>query len=383
MEVEFIWKTTEDHWDNTNTPDNTWEEKPSPKQGLRYMRINLTLDSRTMAMHAKGSRVLTVFSGLRSQHRPRPSSSRTSPVFPDGRLRPAPPPPRHIAAPLTLLGLMPPPLRFAANISWLFPDIPTLPGRIRAAGRAGFRAVEVAWPYGADPGEMKAALGESNAELVLLNTPPGDVSAGELGLGAVPGRQDGFRTGLHQAVTWAQDLGCTRIHIMAGRVPTGIDRSSVEKEMEETFIENLIYAADILDRAGMVGLIEPINCRITEPRYFLNTPQQGASILQKVGRSNVKMQMDLYHWQIMDGNLTENIKTYFPLIGHVQVAQVPHRNEPDSPGELNFTYLYDLLQELGYQGYIGCEYKPRGDTAAGLGWLEDYRRRSDRRDPEK
>lgn len=272
---------------------------------------------------------------------------------------------------------MPPPLRFAANISWLFQDIPELPGRIGAAARAGFRAVEVAWPYAADPGAMKAALKENNVELVLMNTPPGDVSAGELGLGALPGRQDGFRSGLDQAVTWARELGCTRIHIMAGRVPAGIERASIEKEMEKTFIENLRYAADILNQAGIVGLIEPINCRISEPRYFLNTPQQGASILQKVGSPNVKMQMDFYHWQIMDGNLTENIKTYFPLIGHVQVAQVPHRNEPDSPGELNFLYLFDLLQGLGYQGYIGCEYKPQGNTTAGLGWMETYRTRSE------
>ncbi|XP_044157596.1 putative hydroxypyruvate isomerase [Bufo gargarizans] len=267
----------------------------------------------------------------------------------------------------------PPPLRFAANVSWLFQEIPDLPGRIRAAARAGFPAVEVAWPYAADPGEVKAALRETQLELVLINTPPGDMAAGELGLGAVPGRQDGFRADLQQAVTWTRDLSCKRIHIMAGRVPEGIDRASIEKEMEETFIENLRYAADLLDQDGIVGLIEPINCRISEPRYFLNTPHQGASILRKVGRPNVKMQMDLYHWQIMDGNLTENIKMYFPLIGHVQVAQVPHRNEPDSPGELHFPYLYDLLQGLGYEGYIGCEYKPQGDTTAGLGWMETIR----------
>ncbi|KAG8555023.1 hypothetical protein GDO81_017548 [Engystomops pustulosus] len=203
----------------------------------------------------------------------------------------------------------------------------------------------------------------------------GDTSNGELGLGAVPGRQDGFRSSLQQAVTWAQNLDCKRIHIMAGRVPLGIERASIEKEMEETFIENLRYAADVLEQAGIVGLIEPINCRISEPRYFLNTPQQGATILEKVGSPSVKLQLDVYHWQIMDGNLTENIKKYFPLIGHVQVAQVPHRNEPDSPGELSYPYLFDLLQELGYQGYIGCEYRPRGDTVSGLGWMEAQRRR--------
>ncbi|MEE6495122.1 hypothetical protein FKM82_001958 [Ascaphus truei] len=195
------------------------------------------------------------------------------------------------------------------------------------------------------------------------------------------------------------------IHIMAGRVPLGLERQGIAKEMEETFIENLMYAAEVLSQvcdsfreqyvgkvnmcttyvvlcmqAGMVGLLEPINCRITDPRYFLNTPQHAVSILQKVGRPNLKLQMDLYHWQIMDGNLTQNMKTYFPLIGHVQIAQVPHRNEPDSPGELNFMYLFDLLEELGYQDYVGCEYKPQGDTLTGLGWMETYRKRCNIRD---
>ncbi|XP_068098617.1 putative hydroxypyruvate isomerase [Hyperolius riggenbachi] len=267
-----------------------------------------------------------------------------------------------------------PALRFSANVSWLFPEISDVPGRIRAAARAGFRAVEVAWPYDCQPGEVRAALAEERLQLVLLNTPPGDTQAGELGLAAVPGRQDGFRTGLEQAVKWAVDLGCKRIHLMAGRVPAGLERESAEKEMEETFVENLRYAADILNEAGLVGLIEPINCRITDPRYFLNTPQHAAEILGKVGKDNLKMQMDLFHWQIMDGNLTQNINKYFPLIGHVQIAQVPHRHEPDSPGELNFPYLFHLLEELGYQGFVGCEYKPLGDTVAGLGWMEAYQK---------
>ncbi|KAM4720925.1 putative hydroxypyruvate isomerase [Rhinophrynus dorsalis] len=267
-----------------------------------------------------------------------------------------------------------PNLQFSANLSWLFPEVPDLPGQIHTAAEAGFQAVEVAWPYDSDRRLLRTALDKHHVNLVLLNTPPGNIQAGELGLGAVPGRQDEFRAGLSQAVSWASDLGCQRIHIMAGRVPLGLERQSVEKEMEQTFIENLKYAADVLCQAGMVGLLEPINSLITEPRYFLNTPQHAASILQKVGRPNLKLQMDLYHWQIMGGNLTQNIKTFFPLIGHVQIAQVPHRNEPDHPGELNFMYLFDLLQELGYKGYVGCEYKPQGDTRKGLGWLENYKK---------
>nr|XP_014351125.1 PREDICTED: putative hydroxypyruvate isomerase [Latimeria chalumnae] len=198
------------------------------------------------------------------------------------------------------------------------------------------------------------------------------MSKGEMGLGAVPGREVEFRDGLDLAVKYAKTLNCERIHIMAGRVPLGADRATVAGEMEDTFIENLKYASDVLSQAEITGLVEPINTRITDPRYFLNTPQQAVAVLQKVGRPNLKLQMDVFHWQIMDGNLTQNLQTYFPLIGHVQIAQVPNRNEPDSPGEVNFSYLFSLLEELGYEGYVGCEYKPRGGTVEGLGWLRSY-----------
>ncbi|NXY49582.1 HYI isomerase, partial [Ceuthmochares aereus] len=163
-----------------------------------------------------------------------------------------------------------------------------------------------------------------------------------------------------------------RIHLMAGRVPLGADRAAVAGEMETTFIENLRYAADLLAQEGMIGLVEPINSHITDPRYFLNTPHQAAAILEKVGRPNLKLQLDLFHCQIMDGNLSGNLEKYFPLIGHIQIAQVPGRHEPDSPGELNYNYIFELLESLGYSGYVGCEYAPKGDTVEGLGWLRSY-----------
>ncbi|KAL9846374.1 putative hydroxypyruvate isomerase isoform 2-T2 [Geothlypis trichas] len=164
----------------------------------------------------------------------------------------------------------------------------------------------------------------------------------------------------------------SRIHVMAGRVPLGTDRAAVAGEMETTFIENLRYTADLLSQEDMIGLLEPINNRITDPRYYLNTPHQAAAILEKVGRPNLKLQLDLFHCQIMDGNLSRNLETYFPLIGHIQIAQVPGRHEPDSPGELNFPYIFELLESLGYTGYVGCEYAPKGDTLEGLGWLRSY-----------
>uniref|UniRef100_H0ZA29 Hydroxypyruvate isomerase (putative) n=2 Tax=Passeriformes TaxID=9126 RepID=H0ZA29_TAEGU len=201
---------------------------------------------------------------------------------------------------------------------------------------------------------------------------PGDPEAGELGLAAVPGRQAAFRQGLEAAVRYARAVGCPRIHVMAGRVPLGTDRAAVAGEMETTFIENLRYTADLLSQEDMIGLLEPINNRITDPRYYLNTPHQAAAILEKVGRPNLKLQLDLFHCQIMDGNLSRNLETYFPLIGHIQIAQVPGRHEPDSPGELNFPYIFELLESLGYTGYVGCEYAPKGDTLEGLGWLRSY-----------
>ncbi|NXV32290.1 HYI isomerase, partial [Rissa tridactyla] len=200
----------------------------------------------------------------------------------------------------------------------------------------------------------------------------GNQEAGEMGLAAVPGRQAAFRQDLSAAVQYARAVGCPRIHLMAGRVPLGADRAAVADEMETTFIENLRYAADLLAQEDMIGLVEPINNRITDPRYFLNTPHQAAAILEKVGRPNLKLQLDLFHCQIMDGNLSRNLETYFPLIGHMQIAQVPGRHEPDSPGELNFPYIFELLESLGYSGYVGCEYAPKGDTLEGLGWLRSY-----------
>uniref|UniRef100_A0A8C0ESK1 Hydroxypyruvate isomerase (putative) n=1 Tax=Bubo bubo TaxID=30461 RepID=A0A8C0ESK1_BUBBB len=148
------------------------------------------------------------------------------------------------------------------------------------------------------------------------------------------------------------------IHLMAGRVPPGTDRAAVAGEMETTFIENLRYAAALLAQEDMIGLVEPINNRITDPSYYLNTPHQGKALPKVSFRGE-----DLFHCQIMDGNLSCNLETYFPLIGHIQIAQVPGRHEPDSPGELNFPYIFELLESLGYTGYVGCEYAPKGEWA--------------------
>ncbi|XP_055363832.1 putative hydroxypyruvate isomerase isoform X9 [Betta splendens] len=183
------------------------------------------------------------------------------------------------------------PLKFCANVSWLFTELPDVSQRLRAAAAAGFQAVEAAWLYDCELRELQRARQAAGVDVVLINTPPGDLEAGDLGLGAVPGRGAEFRQGLDLAVTYAKALDCKRIHLMAGRLPVGSTRSAVAKEMEAIFVQNLKYAADLLSKEGITGLIEPINTRITDPRYFLDSPHQAAEILEKVGKPNLKLQM--------------------------------------------------------------------------------------------
>ncbi|XP_057193252.1 putative hydroxypyruvate isomerase isoform X2 [Triplophysa rosa] len=221
-----------------------------------------------------------------------------------------------------------PALKFSANISWLFTELPEFTQRLRAAASAGFRAVEAAWLYDSDLTELKRVKDETGLEIALINTPPGDLKNGDLGLGAVPGREQEFRRGLDLAVRYAKALDCRRIHLMAGRVPAGADRSAVAMEMEDTFVQNLKHAAGVLSKERIIGLIEPINTRITDARYFLDSPHQAAVILQRVGHPNIKLQMDIYHWQIMDGNLTQNIQKYLPLTVDFCCRSHPDRSSP-------------------------------------------------------
>ncbi|EHA99267.1 Putative hydroxypyruvate isomerase [Heterocephalus glaber] len=269
------------------------------------------------------------------------------------------------------------PLRFSANLSWLFPELPGLPERLRAAGSSGFEAAEVAWPFRADP--MLGAHTDQGRTNETVSDPP---ATGKLleqdcrgGVALALSQEKTATGGCLSGVEWASArmLGAEAgIHLMAGRVPQGADPAAVRSEMETVFLENLRHAAEVLAQENLVGLLEPINTRITDPRYFLDTPQQAAAILQKVGRPNLQLQMDIFHWQIMDGNLTGNIREFLPIVGHVQIAQVPGRGEPGSPGELCFPYLFQLLEDEGYQGFVGCEYRPQGDTVEGLSWLHSY-----------
>ncbi|XP_061423490.1 putative hydroxypyruvate isomerase isoform X3 [Lethenteron reissneri] len=269
----------------------------------------------------------------------------------------------------------PPPLRFAANVGWLFTEGEAdIWARCEAAKAAGFDAVEIPDPYGywgrAGGPEETPRPPLPALPVALINSPRGDVAAGEMGLGALPGREADFLDSLQTAIAHAKAL---KVHLLSGRLPPGVTREAQGPAMEATLVRNLLTASDLLAVEGMTGLIEPINSRLTDPRYFLDTPGQAARILEKVDKPNIKLQLDIFHCQVMDGNLTGNIRALFPLIGHIQVAQVPNRHEPSSQGEINYSYIFNLLQGLGYQGYVGCEYTPRESTVSGLGWLKEVR----------
>ena len=253
--------------------------------------------------------------------------------------------------------------KFAANLSMMFNEH-DFPNRFAAAAKAGFDAVEFLFPYDYSPAEVAQWHKENNLKNVLFNLPPGDWAAGERGIAALPGREAEFRAGVAKAIDYALALGTPQLHMMAGLVPAGSDMAIHRK----TYLENMKFAAQALAKHNLNLLLEPINTR-DMPGYFLNTQVQAHELRVESGEPNVKVQMDFYHAQIMEGDLAETFKKYFKDIGHTQIASVPKRNEPDD-GEVNYPYLYQLLDEMGYEGYVGCEYRPKGKTEDGLAWFK-------------
>ena len=253
--------------------------------------------------------------------------------------------------------------KFAANLSMMFNEH-DFPNRFAAAAKAGFDAVEFLFPYDYSPAEVAQWHKENTLKNVLFNLPPGDWAAGERGIAALPGREAEFRAGVAKAIDYALALGTPQLHMMAGLVPAGSDMAIHRK----TYLENMKFAAQALAKHNLNLLLEPINTR-DMPGYFLNTQVQAHELRVESGEPNVKVQMDFYHAQIMEGDLAETFKKYFKDIGHTQIASVPKRNEPDD-GEVNYPYLYQLLDEMGYEGYVGCEYRPKGKTEDGLAWFK-------------
>jgi hydroxypyruvate isomerase len=252
--------------------------------------------------------------------------------------------------------------KFAANLSMMFNEVPFL-DRFRAAADCGFRAVEFLFPYEYSPLALKSALAASQTEIALFNLPPGSWAAGERGITSLPGREGEFRAGVDQALAYALELGVLRLHAMAGIAPAGVDRAACL----ETLTANLSYAAGKLAPHGITLLLEAINNR-DMPGFVVNTQAESFAVCQAVGAPNLRMQMDLYHMQVMEGDLAIKLKQYAAHCGHVQIAGAPERHEPDT-GEVRYEYLFELLDSLGYDGWVGCEYRPKGKTVDGLGWF--------------
>lgn len=256
--------------------------------------------------------------------------------------------------------------RFAANLSMLFNDAPFLE-RFGRAAAAGFKGVEFLFPYDYPAEQLAKLLKQHNLTQVLFNLPPGDFAAGERGLAALPGREAGFREGVERAIDYALELGCSQLHAMAGLVAD----ERLRPQMHACYLDNLRHAAQRLATHGLTLLIEPINTR-SIPGYFLNHQAEAHAILAELDKPNLKVQMDFFHAQIMDGDLAAGFQRFQPGVGHIQIAGVPDRHEPDS-GEVNYPYLFQLLDKAGYDGWIGCEYNPRGLTEDGLSWFAPWR----------
>jgi hydroxypyruvate isomerase len=250
--------------------------------------------------------------------------------------------------------------RFAANLSMMFTEVPFL-DRFGAAAQTGFTGVEYLFPYDFEAADIRARLDQHGLEQALFNTPPGDWDAGERGAAAMPGQESRFAEDLERALAYAEIIRPRNIHIMAGIVQS--------PEARKTYVENLKRACARAPEQGFV--IEPINNRDI-PGYHLATTSDARAVISAVGAPNLKLQLDLYHCQIMEGDLTRRMEALSELIGHVQVASVPDRNEPDR-GETDFAHLMGTLDRIGYDGWVGCEYRPAGATESGLGWFAPYR----------
>ncbi len=255
--------------------------------------------------------------------------------------------------------------KFAANLTMLFTELPFL-DRFAAAAEAGFEAVEFLFPYDFDKSVLSHALEANRLQLVLHNLPAGNWAAGERGIACDPSRVAEFRDGVDRAISYATALRCPRLNCLAGIV--AVADGAVARR---TLIDNLRHAAGALENAGIALLLEPVNTRDV-PGFFVNRTRQALEILDRVGSDNLKLQFDIYHAQVMDGDLATTIETHLDRIGHLQVADNPGRHEPGT-GEINYPYLFGRIDALGYDGWIGCEYKPRGATRSGLDWLSSHR----------
>ena len=255
--------------------------------------------------------------------------------------------------------------RLAANLSMMFNEVPFLE-RFAAARLAGFEGVEYLFPYDFPPAELRARLTGEGLTQVLFNMPPGDWAKGERGLASLPGREAEFRESVKKALDYATALDCRQIHCMAGIVPAGVSPVTAAA----VYATNLARAAEQAQPAGVRLVIEPINHR-DMPGYFLNTQAQGAAVVEAIGHDRLGLQFDVYHVQVTEGDITKRMEQFMPVIAHMQIADVPARNEPGT-GEIGWPFVFRRIDELGYKGWVGCEYRPAGETVEGLRWREAF-----------
>jgi hydroxypyruvate isomerase len=258
--------------------------------------------------------------------------------------------------------------KFSANLGFLFTELPFL-DRFAAAARGGFTGVEYASPYEHRARDIARRLAGHGLTQALFNLPAGDWDAGERGIAILPGREDEFRDGVSRALDYAEELGCARLNCLAGIAPAGADR----RALEETFVANLAFAAAATRGRGVKLLIEPINTH-DMPGFFLNRTDEALSLMKRVQSDNLYLQADIYHMQVMEGDLARRLGAAMPSIAHIQIADNPGRHEPGS-GEINYAFLLPLIDRLGYGGWVGCEYRPLTTAEAGLAWMAPYRNR--------
>lgn len=252
-------------------------------------------------------------------------------------------------------------LRFSANLGFLWRDLPLL-DRVRSAKAAGFDAVEFHFPYDVPADEVRAVLREADLPVAGLNTRPGNPDAGDMGLCALPGRAAEAWAAIDEAVAYAQAIEAGYVHVMAGK-----PGETEPAQVREVFMAALDHAASAAERAGLQVVIEPLNARDV-PGYFLRTSEEAAEIIEELGRANVKILFDCYHTQVSEGDLTRRLEKLLPIVGHIQIAGVPSRAEPDE-GEIAYERLLPALEAMGYAGFVGAEYRARSAVEAGLGWL--------------
>ncbi len=257
-------------------------------------------------------------------------------------------------------------IRLAANISTLFTELPFIE-RIGAAAQAGFGAIECQFPYVVEPADIAQQLARHSMQWVLFNAPPGRAEAGERGIASLPGREQEFDASIERALEYIAAGGCRRVHVMAGLLPDGADRV---RHIDQ-YIGSIIRAADCLADVDGTVMIEPINTRVDVPGYLLDSTRLALECISSADRPNIQLQYDVYHMQIMEGDLMRSVERLLPWIGHIQIADNPGRHEPGT-GEIAFERLLRHVDDIGYQGHVGCEYLPAGRTLDGLGWARPY-----------